>query len=435
MSITFVRPASGPGASPVLVSFTENNAGDTLVAYFAVVATTADFDAPPMTLTDSNGSTWSLAYSNINFADALAASFCALAVYINARCANAGTNTLAMPTQMTPGDVLATWANGAEFATTFAAIDFSEVTFETFAGEGGAFPVTQTGSNNLQVAALYDAGLNTSGAGVLNANVSGSHPLGFAEGSTSDSGIYGWGNIEAPTYDGNISLGSGTSTFGFWLTLTGSNATGGSAATTLTFSINKGPEPIVPREGRAIATVQLDCTQQPVVSSVNFPELTVLGDIATPDSPAFVVAQFDLEHLFQGSGLSEVRYIACWARPAFQLNTNGNREDVNAAGNLWVFPALITNTTTLQTLMFGENAAFTQVNSGAAGQPEVGQAGIFGQYSILPFPANKNSLKYRIIVPQFDPANPKGKFIFQFFNWDLTGAIASNAAVLTTTED
>lgn len=427
MSIFFVRSAVGVSSDSVTVCFPENNAGDTLIAVFASTATSADFGDPSTddpTITDSNGTVWTLAYSNVNFADALATVFCAIAVYICARCPNSSLVTLPMPGSLFPGDVLATWSGGVELQSTFSIFTFDASAFNTDASTTLVLPLAQDGTDSLTIAGMFDASLTASNSSTLNSNTGQMDTLGNLFSSSTGTSVFGWGNTTFSTSNILMLLDFATDVFGFAFVMTGSNASGGGAATTLTFSMNKGPDPIVLPEGRAIATVQVDCTQQPLVTSVNFPELCVLDLTNLILIQGFVVAQFDLEHLFQGAGLTEVRTIICWARPAFRLTDNG-REDLTSS-NVLVYPAILTNTTTLQTISFGENAA-TIINESA-------QFGM-GQYTIMPFPANKNSLKYRFICPQHDGSAPVGKYIFQFLNFEVAGAFASEAALLSIVTD
>ena len=212
--------------------------------------------------------------------------------------------------------------------------------------------------------------------------------------------------------------------FGFLILLEGGNATGGPNAQTLVFSINKGPEPIIPKEGRAVATVQIDCTQQSITPwPVDYPEFAIYP---TDDDNAVgaVVLHFDLEHLFQGAGLSECRTLIAWSRPAFNFQNSPHRTDGVYQGAGFPSPALLTNTTTLQTVMLGGQAA---------AQSSV--VGSYGTYQIIPFPANKNALKYRFINPQPVLGAPIGKFILQFLNFEVMGAVESATGVLSLFND
>jgi hypothetical protein len=204
----------------------------------------------------------------------------------------------------------------------------------------------------------------------------------------------------------------------------------------LTFSINKGPDPIIPKEGRAIATVQIDCTQQGshlFGIPIDYPEYAYYGDTPAGNQVAgFVVIEFDLEHLFQGSGLSEVRTLMGWCRPNFTNYQAGSgdpfhREDLpfgQTEVNVY-YAAMLTNLTTLQTVILGRTG--TEVGNGS-GSAAGGHS--FGSHFVLPFPGNKHSLKYRFICPQGDPNQLKGKFTLQFCNFEINSAIISPEALI-----
>jgi hypothetical protein len=217
-----------------------------------------------------------------------------------------------------------------------------------------------------------------------------------------------------------FTVNTATDVFAFTLVLGGSNSTSGPNAQTLSFSINKGPEPSFPKEGRAIATVQIDCTQQIVTPwPIDYPEFAMYSD-ANSETVGAIVLEFDLEHLFQGSGLSEVRTLMVWSRPDFNAINLPHREDGFDSETNTLFPnlALLTNKVTLQTVMLGAQAAS-------------GNYGVSGEYQILPFPGNKNGLKYRFICPQFSLIAPIGKFTLQFLNFEVMGAIDSYAGILS----
>jgi hypothetical protein len=436
MSIGFVRVANTGDSSRTVVSFAENNAGDTLFAIFAITATTADIDNPATetpTLTDSEGRVWTLAYSSVNNANN-SGSFNGVAVYALQRCAASGSVDLDGSAVFgPPGDALQGWAGGFEVTSTFANFAFGDAHFQT--GQIANFTLDYGAVANTDVLIGVAIDSNDGVQPVIALNVPPLVANGFGtlagDGGTGDFLSQLFGVLSAPSYSdmsATVTVPATGDVFAFGLVLSGANNTGGSAATTLTFSIAKGPVPEPPHEGRVIATVQIDCTQQPVVSTVNFPELAVLGDISTPDEVAFVVAEFDLEHLFQGSGLSKIHSITCYSRPGFQLNpSDGNRTDVNEGEARTYYPALLTNTTTLQCVILGANAA-AAIDAANGSQ-------FFGEHMVHPFPANKSGMKYRFICPQYDSNAPVGKFLLQFYNWELPAGFVSPAGLITTTED
>lgn len=425
MSFTLIGEAGGTATT---VAYVTNNAGDALIAIFAASATTGDFVQPPMTILDAANNMWYLKYSNINVTTGVGNPFVALALYACDRCVQSIGNSISMPTELTPVDVLTTWTSGAEYQYTFASLSFAVADYESsksidfamqvpiptlgdppqnpllyYLGIGCAFDVALVGTPS-----ITNAGVTSLGVNVPNSCV------GFNQFNTTliidSSGVV-------------IAVNGSTNVFGVFVALIGSNATGGGNSTTLVFSINKGPNPQLPPEGRAIATVEIDCTQQPVHTlPANYAEY-VFNPINGEAPEGYTLCEFDLSVLFQGSGLSEVRTLTAWSRPGF--NYDGTNRQDNAGGSasseqaFIVFPALLTNTVTMQTIALGENAALSNnVYSGVS----------FGQFCTLPFPGNKNSLKYRFICPQYYSNNPVGKFTLQFYNFELLGSVDSNAA-------
>jgi hypothetical protein len=170
--------------------------------------------------------------------------------------------------------------------------------------------------------------------------------------------------------------------------------------------------------------VQIDCTQQLIRGlPINYPEYANFGDGLGQTFPnGFIVCEFDLEHLFQGAGLSEVRTLAYWARPGFSLQASGNREDAGLEpeeGGSAIMAALLTNKTTLQTIALGGSC-----EQQYGGSPNSTSA----EFGIVPFPANKNSLKYRFIAPQGSIDFALGKYTLQFMNFEVMGSIVSTGA-------
>jgi hypothetical protein len=424
---TFVRNAIQDAAG-LSLEFAENNGGDTLFAAFVAVDLLGAFgDPPPSTLVDSNNNTWTLAVSRFNRPAAIA-NFISWAIYYCEKCQNSsGANTLDGTTVFTDsGSVLSVWVIGVEFFTPFANITFD--TYDEIDGSSStdaSISYTQGVDDALILCGVFDADLNTFTAGVManppNTPTTSRNEQVAVSAIANSNGIFGAFEtlIANNPQDLQMSIASATDAFSFAASFGGTNATGGSAAETLTFSLNKGPDPTIPIEGRAIATVQIDCTQQLshlFTAPIDFPEYANYGDI--DNSPkAFVVIDFDLEHLFQGSGLSQVRTLMAWSRPQFvAIGGVPPREDSADMDAIPFFPALLTNLTTLQTVVLGGSAV--RYNNGsdvADGQKS------YGESLIYPFPANKHSLKYRFIAPQNQNAAniPIGKYTLQFCNWEI----------------
>lgn len=438
-------------ASDLELTFSENNGGDTLVAVFAATSSAPDFVTPPNTIVDSMGNVYTLvAYDNSVVAAPVSGAYTAQYIYMCQKCLQSTGDVLLTPPAIeTPGNI-ELWAAAFElqclFATLTVATDTSGGSATRFDEGNGTdaislsalVPETYNGGvaqDTFFIGGIFDSGLNAFiGGSVTNppdtaTTVRTVQTVDAAP--TDSSALVGVFEIPIPSsYVPNFktvvidgTLASATDAFGFMLGFVGSGATGGGAATTLTFSLNKGPEPIIPIEGRAIATVQIDCTQQAgkvVALPIDYPEYACYGDV-TSDPTAFVVLEFDLEHLFQGSGLSELRTLMAWSRPAFRSTNSGQppREDVPlTGGNLSNFPALLTNTTTLQTVVLGSGA----VQFSADGHD-------YGDSIIVPFPANKHSLKFRFIAPQTtaNVDSPIGKYTLQFCNWEVPPVVLPSA--------
>lgn len=423
--------------TPDTVRFQQNDGGNALLAAFAASATTNDFGLPYTTLTDTAGNTWNLIYSGS--ADNGLVGFNAIAVYCcQFALAFNGYNTLTMNGSFYPEDVLHKYAIGAAFQTNFSSLTLSAFGQVYINGQflvpvHFAYDMPEVNANQLWFSGSFDAqesavpsyqggvidlddnqyfGTAVTGAALLATGTSKSQ--GFFLNAI-NTGIQGREYL-VPV----LCPGSSPDVFGFSILLDGSNSTGqGPNAQTLVFSINKGPEPIVPKEGRAIATVQIDCTQQVVTPwPIDYPEYSVYSD-GSPSSVGAVVLEFDLEHLFQGAGLSEVRTLMAWSRPAFNFQNSPNREDTAYQGAGFTIPALLTNKVTLQTVMLGPQAAYNS-----------GDSQSMGEYQIIPFPGNKNGLKYRFIAPQPVIGAPIGKFTLQFLNFEVMGAIAQIGEII-----
>jgi|SRR5580658_1462161 hypothetical protein len=453
-NFNWVSSATGDDTS---LEFATNTAGDSLIAVFAATATSGDFEEPPGTLEDTLLNKWNLVYFNINNVGETSGVFNAVAVYVCNSCITGVSNSLFMPSELQPGDVLATWSNGAEYNGPGGGFSFANVQFApSFPNAGGdtniavEFQNAIVPASQIAIFAGFDSSLtgqpmliettetNTTWGGVHE-----NYTLNFGNNGTNSANatLAGWRFFNYMTTSNNLITpvgGDGTDSFAFVLVLSNTPSvppktppTGGGSSQTLTFSINKGPEPIVPKEGRAVATVEIDCTQQAVVPlPINFPEYSLVGD-ASNFPIGFVICEFDLNHLFQGSGLSEVRSLMYWARPSFQYS-NGAREDITYGEDAgFMFPAMITNTTTLQTIVLG---------AGAVNIEQGGGGGSYGEYGIVPFPGHHSAVKYRFIAPQSIFADgvwtPVGKYTLQFCNWEVMSAVISPPALLSfTTEE
>lgn len=424
-NITRVRVATPSSTS---FEFTTNDVNDSLVAVFAAIATTGDFTQPPSTLTDTAGNTWNLVYAEINNVGLVSGVYNAIAAYVCNACVAATDNTLDIPTELQPVDALGTWSNGVEYNSIFPGLKFGNVQFSSSASSNFTLSNSINPASQIAIFASFDSGLigndfeTNSTFNLLTAEYNVSPVADSGNAWINDWTFFnylGGGTLETPVH-----INTAQDVFTIVLVLSGGAsvnpngpATGGANAQTLVFSINKGPDPIFPKEGRAIATVEIDCTQQVVTPfPIQYPEYANFGDNSSEEVGA-VVCEFDLEHLFQGSGLSEVRTVMCWARPGFNLFDSTNREDVASQDIGFAFPAMLTNKTTLQTVLFG-TAASQGIENDADNS--------YASYTILPFPGNKNSLKYRFICLQSSLLSPIGKFTIQFLNFEVMGAVDSS---------
>ena len=413
--------ASFATGSDTFFTFASNENGNTLLAFFAATASSNDFTTLPATLSDSLGNVWNLLYTNTGLNNSGSAN--CIAIYACNRSIAGSSNVLQMPAAMQPGDVLATWSNGYEFVAPFSSVILSStdyVTGQTVPSVIGPNPVN---SNQGEFAAVFDSNLTAEPTVVFTTSNNFEYQQLLLPNSGTDSGNAMIAGISSFTVGTNANVsanitpqntGATPDVFGLTFLLSGSNAnpSRGGDAQTLVFSINKGPEPIVPKEGRSIATVQIDCTQQTVTPfPITYPEYSVSGT-GTADAVGAVVLEFDLEHLFQGAGLSEVRTLSAWCRPGFNNENVGHGTDDPPLHTDSFLCAILTNKTTLQTVSLGEAAVFFQQQSDDV-----------AAYLIVPFPGNKNSLKYRFIAPQITLDNPVGKYTLQFYNFDLMGAV------------
>src|ERR1035437_6216633 len=424
MSITFVRTANGIGASDTNVSFDHNNGGDTLIAVFASVAASGDFTDPSIAssiLTDLLGNTWNLVYSTVNAVSSVWANYSAIAIYVCQRCIDSGLGVqLAMPTELQPVDVAASWSNGVEFYTTFANIVLNVANYLNDVTSNIPYDMTvgPTAQEDILIACAFNYDL-VAGVEPYFENIS-APGYTFTRlpmlGTLSSFASWAFDASKNSTAVLRNTFPAVVNFFGGVFSLSGSNPQGKSSTAALVFSINKGPNPVVLPEGRAIATVQIDCTQQPIVlPPIDYPEYAYYPNGAS-NPYGFVVCEFDLEHLFQGSGLSEVRTIMAFSRPGFNYDGVHRQDLPNSDETAYMFAAMITNKVTLQTIMLGINPA---QNSG----PGVNDS----SYLIMPYPGNKGGLKYRFIAPQYSDV-PFGKYILQFLNFEVHGACDSIGA-------
>lgn len=440
MAFSFVDSVSGDTS----IAFSSNAAGDTLVVVFAATALTNSFSTPPATLIDSAGNVWNQLTGVANFPGSGSGLYNAQFLYaLNDCVASVGVNTLDMPSELLPANVVQTWSIGWEFLPPSASPVYinqhafvngqSSLSIEIAISPGadtlilvGGFQSTKSVPSMVDGPIAYPLSSYSNAEAWPNPNYTGS---------------VSWTNFDGSTLDYFLNTGNVTDSivdvFGFAFALYVLDVPPppppGGNAQKLVFSINKGPLPIVPKEGRAIATVQIDCTQQVVIpGAIDYPEYSLNPDDFanagfTEFAPVgFVVCEFDLEHLFQGSGLSEVRTLTAWARPWFNF-LNGKRRDegfvvspIDPSGTLLTaFPALLTNKITLQSISLGESAALNDLGAQA-----------YGQYTVMPFPGNQNGLKYRFISPQAFLNNPIGKYTLQFMNFEVMGAYASYSAMM-----
>ena len=447
-NFTFVRNATfiGTGSGGIELLYESGNSpGDTLIAVFAAVSASADFTAPAPTLTASNGNLYVLESFSINILSTVETTYGAIAIYVCRKVTETAYSSLQAPPQFITSDSVGIYAVGVELFSTFSQFEFDSVFYQATGGDTFSQDTTQAQADDICVSGIFDYEVFSNFvAGTLTASATGDTPAtnsiatqtftGIASNVANGSGVLNISETFGPQdIDGTIA--GVPDIFGFALFMSATHAGGGSAAETLTFSINKGPDPLIPKEGRAIATVQIDCTQQQshfFDLPIDYPEYAYYGDFSDNVVEGAVVIEFDLEHLFQGSGLSEVRSILVWARPNFmqyqETDTSPmNREDVPfgiVETNIY-FAAMLTNTTTLQTVTLGSTYSEASLESGSAKA--------LASYAVIQFPANKHSLKYRFICPQGDAGQLKGKYTVQFCNFEVVGSIVANESLIGAT--
>lgn len=443
-ALTTVNNITGSaGPTGLTIEFAENNPGDTCIVAFMATSSAADFVAAPSTIIDSENNVYTLAASLINHLTSVSAVYTAQFIYMCAKVAgSAGAVTIDMPSSIVTAGIVNLWGGGSEYQANFATIKIDDVVFN--GGFGTTITdlvLTMTGTDDIVLMGYADSGLNSVSGSTIQfqpfADILNDFPTQNAL-LFSGPAIAAIGGLLSNEMSASTTVvvepgGAVTDMFAFAIAFIGTNNTGGSAAETLTFSLNKGPAPIIPIEGRAIATVQIDCTQQISHSfglPIDYPEFAAYP-FSSLDATAFIVIEFDLEHLFQGAGLSEMRSLMAWSRPWFR-STNGvpPRFDVpvnNLSPNPEVYPALLTNTTTLQTVILGGSNFANQSWNGPVPSS-------FGETMIVPFPANKHSLKYRFIQPLSagNAANPVGKYNLQFCNYEISPFISNGILSRTT---
>jgi hypothetical protein len=220
-------------------------------------------------------------------------------------------------------------------------------------------------------------------------------------------------------------------TMGMLFRLAANNFAGGSASSSLAFNIRKAPEPIVPKEGRAIATVQIDATQithTPLsAQALAYPEITFDNQITPTNGwQSFAIAEFDLEHITnRGQGLSEVRGLIAVSRPMFQIDVVGNATDFpgSAGYNMGHGLALLTNVSTLQCAILGSAAMSWQQSLNSQGAPI--------ETMHLAYPASKGGMKFRLILLcdqyplQGGGTTGIGKYTLNFTNYELPSTFIS----------
>lgn len=432
-NFTFVRNATFAGilgGGIELLYNTGNSPGDTLVAVFAAVSSSADFTSPAPTLTASNGNLYVLESFSINIHSTVENTYGAIAIYVCRKVTETGPSSLQAPPQFITSDRVGIYAAGVELFSTFSQFEFDSVFYQATGGDTFSQDTTQSQADDICVSGIFDYQFTTLVAGTLTVSATGMTPAsndiatqtftGVASNVTNGSGVLNISETFGPQ-DIEGTIAGVPDIFGFALFMSATHAGGGSAAETLTFSLNKGPDPIIPKEGRAIATVQIDCTQQAshvFVPPIDYPEYSIYAESTAGQPTSFVIIEFDLEHLFQGSGLSEMRTLMAWSRPNFSADNNDPPRYDHATDTL--FPAILTNLTTLQTVVLGGTATSNINDSNDA----------YGESLVFPMPANKHSLKYRFIAPQQNASALVGKYTLQFCNWELPPIITAGRLVM-----
>jgi hypothetical protein len=219
--------------------------------------------------------------------------------------------------------------------------------------------------------------------------------------SDSSAGYNTTNTVQPLNTTSDVTIETATDVFGMLLILQGSNNQGQSAQGSAAFWISKGPNPTVPNEGRAIATVEIDCTNMEVKPlPLNFDEFSSNDE---SDLVGAVVVEFDLQRLNMslGRGFSDCKALSFFYRPAYQ-----NGEDFILPNK--PYPAFITNLTTRQTVP-------TWGNDLEAGNSDDRASWSHG---VAPFLCNVGAMKVRVLIPQ-GMTPPSGKLTLQFYNFDV----------------
>lgn len=402
-------------ASGTSITFSENDAGDALVTWFASTATTNDFTALPTTLTDSANNTWNLIYTNIGANNVVG--FNCVALYIVNRCVSAFTNVLDMPAEMMPADVLVTWCNAIELTSGFATLTFETVAYAT--GETADFPLTGgllTPGTSLLLGALYDAA--TVGQPTIDADPVWSWQPQVAYGPYAANEEYFFGQIEfyAPsefTLTDSVSVNAALDTFGFMLGVTGQNATGASSQAAFTINMFKGPKIEPPTPHRLIAGVTIDATAmvvKPIASNpLNFPELKYSSGSENLSIASWGSTELDLEHI-GNSGMDQVRKLYAYYRPGWGYDSGSSQVDDGGTNIDQSNPAFLTNISTGQTVILGNSPGDTSCE---------------GMVNMLmcPFFCMKGAMKLRFIVTSINDEALFGIYRLIFTNFTEEGTM------------
>lgn len=414
--VNFVGQDNAAIRTATTATYETNVAGDTLVVVMAARSIGGIVGPPESQVFDSAGNTYDLVYFA---AEDIVGGKPAIAMYVNSNCvANIAPNVVDIDSIFTPVDVTFSIIFGFEFQCGFSTLTFDNASVVNGTGPLAFDIITPIhGSETLVIGfAMSDNGITT-----LDMQASGGNLTGFAGNITA-----GWEEFNASisvNYPNQISpvdrmttTTTGVSSV-FVVALTGANNVGGSGQKYAVVQMIKGPIPTPPREGRAMAMTQIDCTQfvmQPL--PIEFPELVLLEGFGIKGA---TVVDLDLEHITQGSGLSEVRSVIVYSRPAYAFDGSGsNPSDVSFSDDRTIYGAILTNTTSLISYVVGGGDALAAQNQ------------IFIGTQVFPFPASKNSLKFRFIVPQGSDTNQIGKYTLVFCNFEIPTIDAATAQLV-----
>lgn len=408
-NVTFVRGDNVSDRDPVglTIQFDENNGGDLLVVILGAYTTSGDF--PAMTsdsITDDAGNTYTLVAT---FPDGSTNTppTPALGIFVAQNCVVFDTNVVHSEV-IDPGDITLGFMCGFEFKINAGHIDFDAVTSDTFGNGGGLFTLDYSGKDDLIIGfcSASDAFTTEMNYTVNNAT----------QPSLTTQSYAAWQEASVALNTGlarsQVTYAGAETAFAMMLGFSLSNAVEGPGTGGITIRVNKAPKYHPPEEGRAVATVTIDCSSLPVSQPpITYPEFSMLGSIG--DAQVATVLEFDLEHVSnQGSGLTEVRHLAAWCRPGFQNGSDGGLNGSNLC--------LLTNTTTMQTVMLNPT-------------PNTGQdsSSQFVKSILTPFVANKGGMKFRFICLQPSALDTFGKYTIDFFNFDLHGAYRESCEFVT----